>query len=93
MGFPTGIPVGQSVGNSCDLWENFNKIMLVLDFRRNVPSENASENQNRLGKNNLKKCEKKQTYATLILPPGMGVGAGPTISMQVDCLIPAAFIA
>ena len=37
----------------------------------------------------------QKTYATLILPlpPGVGVGAGPTISMQVDCLIPAAFIA
>lgn len=29
----------------------------------------------------------------LIPPPGIGVGAGATISIQVDCLIPAAFIA
>jgi len=33
------------------------------------------------------------TYATLVIPPGIGVGAGATIKMQVDCLLPAAFIA
>jgi len=35
----------------------------------------------------------QKTYATLIPPPGIGVGAGATIRMHVDCLMPAAFIA